>query len=80
MMLGSPGLEKIAAQMRKKENSGEDYLLTGHGKIPFTLDQMKIMRKRKNSADNAQELFKLKLEQIINQMKMYDHFHNFEDK
>jgi len=66
--------------MRKKENSGEDYLLTGHGKIPFTLDQMKIMRKRKNSADNAHELFKLKLEQIINQMKMYDHFHNFEDK
>ena len=37
------------------------------------------MKKRKNSADNAQELFKLKLEQIINQMKMYDHFHNFED-
>ena len=38
------------------------------------------MKKRKNSVDNAQELFKIKLEQIINQMKMYDHFHNFEDK
>ena len=43
---------------KTSNNSGgdNDYLLTGHGKITFNLQQQKIIGKRKNSADRAKDI------------------------
>ena len=70
-----------ASRKNTSKGSGKekDYLLTGHGKIPFTVEQMKIMKKRKNSADYAREMFQIKVEQIKQQMMMYDQFIPHED-
>lgn len=51
------------------DHSENDYLLTGHGKITFNLQQQKIIGKRKNSADRAKDILENQQKKIEKLLK-----------